>query len=882
MKRVLLLVSLGLGFQVLGQQARLNEANALYNKMAYYYAAEAYEDVLQRSKDSSLVGVKLADCYDKIEDNEKAVIWYNYLSRNTELTQKQLLRSAVVRRQVGDYAGSLGQLTKYESKYGQNDVTKKMILEHDNLEHLQTDDGTFTVVKQDPVNTIASDMGAAYYKDNMIFVSSAIKSKYAADDTYNRQANKFYNIYTSTVDGSGNLSKTKKLKNTKYHDGPIIYDKANDLVYFTRNNYTDGKKATDVNKVMRLKIYQGKLVDKKITDEKELAINNDQYSTGHPTLSADGKTMFFASDRPGGFGGSDIYKVAVGPNGTIGEPINMGPSVNTTLNEFFPNVHSATNMLFFASEGHIGLGGLDNFVGQLNENQTAILGLRNLGAPMNSRFDDFGVIMNPESTYGYFVSNRSEGKGDDDIYGFKLNQPIPLPLLLEGVITDANTNEILPNTTVVLRDENNKELASTESNELGIYNFGLDATRFMDYKLTATRDSFTDGANQFTTKDLPANTRVINRDLTLARKPMPRNGDNLALHFVIKDKVTNQPMPGVQLRLYDNVAQKEMVNIVSDEKGDFYLPLNHKKIYDELSFNILADKAGYLPKRVYYKSVYEKSGLIELEDYMEKEEAVINTDVSSSFDINPIYFDLDRYNIRADAKVELDKIVKIMNDYPEMEIELGSHTDCRQTMAYNERLSDRRAKASAAYIKSRIKNPARIYGKGYGETQLKNDCGCEPTNESSCSDDQHQMNRRTEFKIIKVGAPKNGVKPNTNYIVDNSNGGSRVVTNVNKQNTNTSNTNTTASTLNTSQNNTSTSATTSNTNTANTNTSSTTTQTRTTQSSANYAGGDTYTIKEGETLYRVFVNTGVSVQELKRLNKLHSNTVRVGQVLVLK
>jgi|GEM_PF-125128 len=874
MKKIVVLIVLSFVFQSFGQQNRLNEANAFYNKMAYFYAAQAYEDVLERSKDSSLVAVKIADCYDKIEDNEKAVIWYNYLSSNTQLTQKQLLRSAVVRRQVGDYAGSIGQLSQYETKYGRNDVTKQLILEHGALEGLQTDDGTFTVVKQDPANTQASDMGAAYYKDNMIFVSSAIKSKFAADDTYSRQANKFYNIYTSTYDASGNLSKTRKLKNTKYHDGPIIYDKTNDVVYFTRNNYTDRKKQTDVNKVMRLKIYQGKLVDKKVTEEKELGINSDQYSSGHPTISADGKTMFFASDRPGGLGGSDIYKVTISPDGTTGEPINMGPTVNSSLNEFFPNLHTETNMLFFASEGHIGLGGLDNFVGQMNDEQTQVLGLRNLGAPMNSRFDDFGVILNPESTYGYFVSNRNSGKGDDDIYGFKLNKPIAAPLVLEGVVTDANTNEILPNTVVVLKDENNKEMASTESDELGVYNFGLDPAKLMDYKLTATKDSFIDGANQFTTKNLPPNTRVINRDLTLARKPMPKDGDNLALHFVIKDKKTGLPILGAQLRLYDNVTKKELVNVVTDAKGDFYLPLNYKKIYDELSFNILADKDGYAPKRVYYKSVYEKSGLIELEDYMEKEQDVIFTDGSKGFDINPIYFNLDKYNIRPDAKIELNKIVAIMNDYPDMIIELGSHTDCRQTMSYNERLSSNRAKASAAYVKSRISDPARIYGKGYGETQLVNDCGCEPTNESSCSDEQHQMNRRTEFKIIKVGSPRNGVNPNTNYVVDNSDGGSKVVTNVYKPNT--SNTSYTSSASNTKENSTTASSFSA--------PASSTTQTRTTQSatSISASGVNTYIIKDGETLYRVFVNTGVSVQELKRLNNLRSNTIHVGQVLVLK
>lgn len=832
MKNFILLISLFSAVQLSAQTSRLKDANTLYSRLSYYQAAEAFEDVLDATKDSSSVSIKLADCYDKIENNEKAVIWYNYIIQNSQLNQKQLLRSAVVRRQVGDYAGSLQQLREYEAKYGSSDVTKKMILEHDLLERYSTDKGVFMISNQDKINTYASEMGASYFKDNQYFVSSSIKTTYASEQTYGRTGSKFYNIYLADLDENGQMKNLLRMKNTVLHDGPIVYDSLNDVVYFTRNNYINGKKATDAKDVIRLKIYRGKIVNNKITDEVELAINSDQFSTGHPSISSDGKFLYFASDRPGGFGGSDIYRVGISPDGTTGLPENLGAGINTSLNEFFPSFNDKSGLMFFSSEGHTGLGGLDVFYAEIDPTSMRFNGCQNVGSPVNSQFDDFSFSLRDNT--GFFASNRSSGQGDDDIYWFSMSKPFQKGLVLEGVISDVKSLEILPNALVNLFDEENKLVGTTTSDSLGRYTFLLDPTVKSNYKLSAVKPSYEGADVQLSTKNIPASQLKIEQDLALNKGVENLISDDLlAIKLIVKDRSTGEIIPNSEVRMYDNVTRKEFVRATTNDQG-FILKELDKNMYDLLSFQFLIDKTGYSPVRDQYRATYEKSGLIEVVEYLDLEKDAIGKDIAANLGIKNIYFDLDKYNIRPDAKKELDKIVQIMNEYPEMIIELTSHTDCRQSEEYNDQLSENRAIASANYIKARISNPSRISGKGYGESRLVNDCGCEPTNTSSCTEAQHQLNRRTEFIIQKVGVSKSGVKTisstSSNELDDQ--------------------------------------------------------RTETTKHAASNDGATVtndgnYEVKKGETLFRISEKTGVSVDRLKEINGLRTDVIRPGQTLRL-
>lgn len=861
MKNILFTLVISFPFLSFAQNARLKEANKLYNNQSFYFAAEAYEDVLERTQDSSIVSIRIAECYDKIENNKKAVEWYDYINRNAQLSQKQLMRSAIVRRQIGDYKGSLAELKRYERLYGANDVSQMLIQEHYLVEKLRVSNGTFELIQQNKANTDASEMGVSFYKENTLFMSSARRSKFSTEQTYMRSGAKFYNLYLTDSDKDGILSEPKELKSSKYHDGPIVFDSINDLVYFTRNNYINGKSGKDNNEIMRLKIYRGKLKDNKIVDEVELAFNSDAFSSGHPTISEDGKTLFFASDRPGGLGGSDIYKVNIDPNGNTSEPINMGKEINSSLNEFFPFFHSQSNQLFYSSEGFIGIGGLDVFAAQLNEGLNTSISKQNLGAPINSEYDDFAFILDKNSKYGYFSSNRTTGKGDDDVYGYKALKPLSKNTTLEGLITDVSSSKTIPYAEISLLDDKDSILAVTQADSLGNYYFLLDPTVKTTYKLVAKSPDYSNKEDLVNTVLIDNKTGRIKKDVSLTPSPnkssLAESNNKLALYIIGKDKQTNKPLPQVNIRVYDNKARKEIKNYTTNDNGDIHIPLNGKEMYDELSYQILLDKPGYAPIRKQYRGIYEKNVKISFEEFLSKEEASVGKDIAKDLNINPIYFDVNKFNIRKDAKNELDKIVRIMNEYPEMEIELGSHTDCRQSAANNQILSSNRALASAEYIKKRISNPERISGKGYGETRLVNNCGCEGNVQIYCSEEDHQLNRRTEFIIKNIGSQKVTLAEN-NSTVNNKelNLGTKNVKEYKESNDSSNKIETPLHVTEQSADN------------------------SIKQSNENVS--DYYIVKKGETLYRVFVNTGVSVERLKKLNNLKNNNVQTNQKLKLK
>jgi outer membrane protein OmpA-like peptidoglycan-associated protein len=220
------------------------------------------------------------------------------------------------------------------------------------------------------------------------------------------------------------------------------------------------------------------------------------------------------------------------------------------------------------------------------------------------------------------------------------------------------------------------------------------------------------------------------------------------LDGLVADKNTTDFLNGAKVEFTNPSTFEVYETLYSSTNGGFVSSiLKDKNFGDSLYYHVKVTKEGYLTQTFDFIKVLDGDTAVHLKYLLEKPE--IGIDLAKTLDLKPIYFDLDKSAIRADAKIELDKIVKIMNDNPTIEIELGSHTDCRASFKYNMALSDRRAKSSAEYIKARITNPKRIYGKGYGESKLVNDCGCEGEQKSSCSEEEHQANRRTEFRIVK-------------------------------------------------------------------------------------------------------------------------------------
>jgi outer membrane protein OmpA-like peptidoglycan-associated protein len=411
-------------------------------------------------------------------------------------------------------------------------------------------------------------------------------------------------------------------------------------MYFTRNNFNNGKKGKDANKITLLKIYKATLKEGKWNNAQELPFNNDNYSVAHPTLSADEKTMYFASDMPGTYGQSDIWKVALNADGSFGTPENLGVAINTEGKESFP-VITNENELYFATDGHPGIGGLDIFMAGMNADGSFKKPI-NIGAPANSPQDDFAYLIDTKTRKGFLTSNREGGKGYDDIYKFLETRKLVCEQVLSGVVTDLETGEILANTKVTLLDDKFNTIKEAFSDDKGFYTFDVECGK--SYYIRAEKE------------------------------------------------------------LYETKEQKVTIP-TSNGKTDFPIQLEKK-----------------------VKPV------------------TVGDDLAKAFGIKIIYFDLDKWNIRPDAALELEKILDVMKQYPNMKIDVRSHTDSRQTHKYNEKLSDRRAKSTVAWLVTNGVDASRLIGKGYGETLLVNKC----TDGVKCSEEEHQANRRSEFIITAL------------------------------------------------------------------------------------------------------------------------------------
>lgn len=732
---------------VFGQSNRLEYADRMYEAQSYYDAVEAYEDVLERKVDSTVVAQRLSMSYDKIGRTPKAIEWYRYRGIDN-LVSEELVRLALLEREVGDYDASHELLNRYEQRFGSTNLTRSLLGAIDQLPEFQKGMGIFEL-RTVSINEEHSEIGPSFYLENEIILARSKRNRMVAQQIHSWTGNYFYDLYKASITESGDLGKPQLLKSTvstKFHDGPASFDPVNNYLYFSRNNYLNGDKGVDENNTMLLKIYRVKWEGGKFKDEEELSINSDQFSTTHPAISADGTRLFFASDRPGGMGGMDIYYVDIQNGEVIGEPVNLGERLNTEQDDVFPAYHAVEHLVFFASDGHPGLGGLDIFVAKMT-GTGAISKVENLGAPINSRSDDFSFVSNSEQTMGYFASNREGGQGDDDIYGFKQTKAIKNTPILSGVITDLGTGERLDSVLVEGRTAEGRTIEglTTMTDSMGYYEMELVGVQ-SNLHVVARKDGYSEEQD---TVVFDTGRKDYRQDLALT----------IARDYLIsgraRDKETLAPLDQVKVTLYDNRRNEVFSIIYADANGKFKSSILPYAYQDSVDYTLKFEKEGYLTKTQTLKEVLDIEANRRMDetlriDLTRIEEGVTNLG-DELVDFGPIYFDLNSSYIREDAAKELDHIVDIMNEHPGMVIEVGSHTDTRDSDEYNRWLSDRRARSTVNYIVSQGISPKRIYGKGYGETQLKvTDAEIERATTIEEKEALHQKNRRTDFIIVKI------------------------------------------------------------------------------------------------------------------------------------
>ena len=618
------------------QQVKLNKADKEFNSFAYVDAIEVYEKILQNGYQSAELYEKLGNSYYLNGENEKAAQCYKALiAYNTEIDPEIYFKHSHCLKAIGNYDEANKMMSIYYDKTS-NPASKKDLDSY--LLDIKNNSKDY-LIKPTDINSQFSDYGPYYY-GNKVYFTSAIDTAAVVKKTHEWTGQNFTDIYVANVNKdttltySGNFSKKV---NTKFNESSPVFTKDGQTMYFTRNNFLNGKKGKSDDKSTFVKIYKATLVNGEWDNITELSFNNNESSFAHPALSLDEKTMYFASDMAGTKGYSDIYKVKRNSDGSFGSPENLGSEINTTGRESFPSVDKDGN-LYFASDGHLGLGGLDLFKAKINADGS-FEKPKNLGEKINSPKDDFAATFY-DKTSGFFTSNRDNGKGFDDIYYF--NEKL-CKQKGDGIVYDAQTKLPIPAATVILFNDEMNEVEKITADEKGYYSFTADCGK--KYYIRALKEEYEPAEIKLTTNAV--NEKVNTNDIYLSKKQIP---------------------------------------------------------IDE------------------------------------------GTDLAKIFNISKIYFDLDKSNIRPDAEVHLQKIVEVLKQYPNMVIDIRSHTDSRQTHKYNEALSDRRAKSTLEYI---VKNKIarnRLTAKGYGETQLVNKCA----DDVYCTEDEHQMNRRSEFIIVKI------------------------------------------------------------------------------------------------------------------------------------
>jgi len=708
------------GLNIFSQSKKTVKADRLFDRFKFQEAIQVYKKLIKTDrKDRTYIYQKLGDAYATISQPEEAEKWYEKAVFDSHTKPIYYYRYAMVLRQNKKYNESVKWMNIYKEKAGMSDQRlQEFFKELDIVEKVKRE-GQKAQLYGLSINSRYTEYGGTFYlNDEMVYTSNNINSKGKKLSSWDNlpftdllTAQKKGNDYVKIGSFSPNI-------NTDYHESSPTFNSDYTVMYFTRNNLNPDRKKSvrDYN----LKIYRSlKDENGKWSKPEEVHFDSNEYNCAHPCLSKDGKTLYFVSDMPGGYGKSDIYKVSVNPDWTLGTPENLGQKINTEGMETFPYVDNYGN-LFFSSDGHAGLGGLDIFLAFYVDNQFFML--KNIGLPYNSSKDDFAFIINDAHNEGFISSNRLGGQGSDDIYLFKTANKFKPLIYLTGVTMDEN-DFVVPNTKLVLY-QNGKPMAKRISFFNGQFTFLINPNE--EYKLVATHKGYDPAEVSFDTKH-----------------PEPKINKKLVLHQKQKVKVCvadyddKHPLDSVQVKVYGHNGSKENFILYTHKNGclDFEVPKDrrHKEVYYEFEFR----KDLYLPKRYNYKAKLGKDTLNWIKPYKQRILLV-------KLKLNPIYFDLDKADIRPDAAKELDKIVALLQKYPDIRLSMESHTDARNTEEYNQKLSERRAKATMQYLIEHGIDPKRLEAKGFGESRPVNRC----VDGVKCSEKEHQMNRRTEFMII--------------------------------------------------------------------------------------------------------------------------------------
>ncbi|MEZ5007058.1 MAG: OmpA family protein [Chitinophagales bacterium] len=716
------------------QSKQTKFADKYFEAFNFDAAAESYKAILEKKNidDKFYVLSQIGDCYRLQNDTKEAEKWYAKAVAESGASADIVYQYAQMLRSNSKYSPALIEFKRYQEMEPSDAHVAEIISGLIQVEKLLKQNEAYHI-QITPFNSGSSDFAPYIYEDQLYFASNGFASAGAKNDVWtDRPFLQVQKVEVSGYDQFGEVSKlsSKKL-NGNFHDGPVCVDPKSKDLYLTRSNYKDKKVTKDDEDNVNLKImrkaqteeghWDGDIID-------DFPFNSDDYSVGHASISADGKTIYFASDMPhaDAQGGVDIY-MATREGDSWGSLKNLGTKINSRGNERFPFI-SSEGHLFFASDGLPGLGGMDVFEAIPSTDGSSWAHVLNMGAPLNTNYDDFALVLKDEVREGYFTSNRPSEFGDDDIYSFKDGG-----IRLIGKVIDATTGEPICESDVKML-LGSQELGATNTECDGNFRFAVEPGKTYDFSGCAKGYTCNTDVSASTKGLAPGS--VVEVEIPI-RKEVP-----IALTVIVIDQKTKQPISTSRVNFYDACSGKRTFK-QSDAAGS--------------SQHDAAEGCEYFIGAM-AKSYFPKDTIVSSEGIIEDMEVVIELSQEGMFDVAGynngtggngivfyhIYYDFDESYIRDDANPDLQRVLDFMLENPEANVQIESHTDARAPYQYNIDLSKRRAAAAKAWLESKGIAADRLHSIGFGEIRPANGC----VDNVKCTEEEHQQNRRTEFRLV--------------------------------------------------------------------------------------------------------------------------------------
>lgn len=664
---------------------------------------------------------ELAEWYMNMKDFENADKAYSNFINEKQATAEDLYGYVLTLKSQGKYSETIPYMKRMREKAPKDLRVKHFFETYADLAYLKKPSDDYRIDDLDINNPHNTMLPQFYYKKQVAFLVSQFKP-----GTVYKYKPKEAEAQTDVSLGKPK-SMTGEAWDKKTMNGPFSFAKNGKMVAVQSIDFDgtdeDGKHHSDIL----------------ISNQKQKAWlpadyftwcdSTYKYSVGQPALNKQGTMMYFVSDMPGGYGGTDIWVSTKTGKNSWSKPINLGDKINTEGDEMFPFIDGNTGFLYFSSDGHNGLGGLDVYEAEMKDSCLCSYDVRNLGSPINSVSDDYGFIFNSKHTNGYFTSNRVEGMGGADIFKF----------IYTSTKNPSERSNYLPSR------RNGGRLAYGDGN----FTYGGNSEgngRFGGNESAEGNGSFrsdgsADGNGEFGNYESGANGSFRNGVYGEGNGIFPSGAEGSGMKFIVFNSGTGKVIPKTDLTFEGKTYQ-------TDGEGQVIIPMN-----DKTKGEVSVEALGYMPR---YKNFYYKGR-------GQKDSINLDVAVGKHIILRNIYYDFDKSEILPEAANELDKLVAFLKANPELICELSSHTDSRGADDYNMKLSENRAQAAVKYIVTQGIDASRITGKGYGETRLLNECA----NGIECTEAQHRQNRRTEIFIPSVGKGQNVKQTKGKYSENN-------------------------------------------------------------------------------------------------------------------